>query len=99
MTGTSNSPKPTHTQSSLNHQLNREAKWSLYLTLLYMAGWVIFAYFMPAGRGLLGLPLWFELSCIFLPLIFILISMAVLKAVYKEVDLDTDLTSDKGDNA
>ena len=99
MTGTSNSPKPTHTQSSLHHQLNREAKWSLYLTLLYMAGWVIFAYFMPAGRGLLGLPLWFELSCIFLPLIFILISMAVLKAVYKEVDLDTDLTSDKGDNA
>lgn len=99
MTGTSNSPKPIHTQSSLSHQLNREAKWSLYLTLLYMAGWVIFAYFMPAGTGLLGLPLWFELSCIFLPLIFILISMAVLKAVYQEVDLDTDLTSDKGDDA
>ncbi|OOR92187.1 YhdT family protein [Moraxella bovis] len=88
-------PKPV----SLTHQLNREAKWSLYLTLLYMAGWVIFAYFMPAGTGLLGLPLWFELSCIFLPLIFILISMAVLKAIYQEVDLDTDLTSDKGGDA
>ncbi|AKG06926.1 hypothetical protein AAX05_00480 [Moraxella bovoculi] len=99
MTGTSNSPKPTHTQSSLSHQLNREAKWAVYLTLLYMAGWVIFAYFMPAGTELLGLPLWFELSCIFLPLIFILISMAVLKAVYQEVDLDTDLTSDKGGDA
>lgn len=105
MTGTSNSPKPTHTQSSLSHQLNREAKWSLYLTLLYMAGWVIFAYFMPAGTGLLGLPLWFELSCIFLPLIFILISMVVLKAVYQEVDLDSELSNDlnhntkQGDNA
>lgn len=99
MTGTSNSPKPTRLQSSLSHQLNREAKWAVYLTLLYMAGWVIFAYFMPTGTGLLGLPLWFELSCIFLPLIFIFISMAVLKAVYKEVDLDTDLTSDNGENA
>lgn len=83
----------------LTHQLNREAKWAIYLTLIYMAGWVIFAYFMPDGAGLLGFPLWFELSCIFLPLIFIMISMAVLKAVYKEVDLDTDLTSHQGENA
>ncbi|MDO4896562.1 MAG: DUF997 family protein [Moraxella sp.] len=82
----------------LTHQLNREAKWAIFLTLIYMAGWVIFAYFTPNGTGLLGLPLWFELSCVFLPLIFILISMAVLKAVYKEVDLDTDLTSNQGEN-
>lgn len=88
-------PKP----ASLTHQLNREAKWSLYLTLLYMAGWVIFAYFMPAGTGLLGLPLWFELSCVFLPLIFILISMAVLKAVYQEVDLDGELSNELNHNA
>ncbi|OPH38575.1 YhdT family protein [Moraxella equi] len=88
-------PKP----APLTHQLNREAKWSLYLTLLYMAGWVIFAYFMPAGTGLLGLPLWFELSCVFLPLIFILISMAVLKAVYQEVDLDGELSNELNHNA
>lgn len=83
-------PKPNHS-TPLTHQLNREAKWSIYLTLLYMAGWVIFAYFMPTRIGVLGLPLWFELSCVFLPLIFILMSMAVLKTVYKEVDLDNGL--------
>ncbi|STZ55824.1 Predicted membrane protein [Moraxella lacunata] len=92
-------PNQSPTPTPLTHQLNREAKWSIYLTLLYMAGWVIFAYFMPTGTGVLGLPLWFELSCVFLPLIFILISMAVLKVVYKEMDLDTDLTSDNGENA
>jgi len=40
----------------------------------------------------------FKLSCIFLPLIFILMSMAVLKVVYKDIELDADLTSNKGEN-
>lgn len=72
------------------HQLNREAKWSLYLTVIYLAGWVIFAYFLPNSTGLLGFPLWFEMSCIVLPILFILISMVALKTVYKEIDLDTN---------
>lgn len=82
---------------SLAHQLNREAKWSVYLTLIYLISWIIFAYFVPDGRGLLGFPLWFELSCIILPILFILMSMAVLKAVYKEVDLDTKDTSSEAE--
>lgn len=88
--------QPTPHSSTLPHpiatQLNREAKWSIYLTLMYLAGWVIFAYFMPNGTGLFGFPLWFELSCVFLPILFIVVSLAVLKLIYKEVDLDSDLT-------
>lgn len=83
---------------TLSAQLNREAKWSVYLTLFYLIGWIVFAYFMPDGTGLLGLPLWFELSCIILPMLFILISMAVLKAVYKEVDLDNTDGDDRSDD-
>lgn len=79
---------PPNRPTSLTTQLNREAKWSLYLTLFYLAGWVIFAYFMPNGTGVFGFPLWFELSCVFLPILFIVITLAALKAVYQDIDLD-----------
>lgn len=79
---------PNSNKTATLTQLNTEAKWAVYLTLIYMAGWVIFAYLMPNIRGLLGFPLWFELSCLFLPAIFIALSVAVLKTIYKDVDLD-----------
>lgn len=85
---TPHSPTPPH-PTATTAQLNREAKWSIYLTLTYLAGWVGFAYFMPNGTGVLGFPLWFELSCVFLPMLFMIISFAVLKGVYQDVDLDT----------
>ncbi len=92
MSGTPDKPTSSDSRHQPNHglsrQLNTEAKWSIYLTLLYMAGWVMFGYFMPNRTGVLGFPLWFELSCLFLPLVFILISMAVLKLVYQDIDLD-----------
>lgn len=81
----------TPTQHRITTQLSREAKWSLHLTLIYLAGWVVFAYFVPNGTGVFGFPLWFELSCLLLPMLFILISLAVLKTVYQEIDLDADL--------
>ena len=46
-------------------QLTREAQWALGLTVLYMFGWIILAYFFPVKLGILGLPIWFELSCVF----------------------------------
>ena len=42
-------------------QLTREAQWALGLTVLYMFGWIILAYFFPVKLGILGLPIWFEL--------------------------------------
>ncbi|MFL1732685.1 YhdT family protein [Moraxella oculi] len=80
-----------------SHQLNREAKWALYLTLIYLTGWIASAYFAPNTLGILGLPLWFELSCILLPILFILVSAAVLKLVYQQVDLDGQANTKKAD--
>lgn len=68
-------------------QQHREARWALYLSAGYLLGWVGFAYFSPEGMGVFGLPLWFELSCIFLPIIFILLSIVVLKFVYQDIKL------------
>lgn len=84
--------QPPQFSHTLSTQLNKEAKWAIYLTLMYLVGWVVCAYFVPNGTGLFGFPLWFELSCVFLPILFIVVSLAVLKLIYKEVDLDSDLT-------
>ncbi|MDO5651757.1 MAG: DUF997 family protein [Moraxella sp.] len=82
----SSSPNPTTTY---NKQLGREARWAVWLTLLYLAGWVLSAYFSPDGVGVFGFPLWFELSCLALPVLFIIVSFAVLKKVYQPIDLDS----------
>lgn len=71
-----------------SQQIMREVRWSLWLTLFYLAGWVGFAYFSPTGRGLLGFPVWFELACIYLPILFVLLTTIVIKTVYKAIDLE-----------
>ncbi|OOR98906.1 hypothetical protein B0187_06490 [Haemophilus paracuniculus] len=75
----------------MQHQLNREARWAVWLTLIYLFGWIGFAYFSPAGRGLLGFPLWFELACIYLPLGFIGLVAWAVKAIYQPIDLEGKL--------
>lgn len=72
----------------MQQQLIREAKWALGLSLLYLIAWIGFAYFFPVKLGLLGFPIWFELSCIFLPLVFTLLVHIVIKVVYKNIDLE-----------
>ncbi|QTM00822.1 YhdT family protein [Mannheimia sp. ZY171111] len=74
----------------MSPQLKKEARWAVWLTLIYMCGWVGFAYFSPQGRGIFGFPIWFELSCIFLPIIFTLIATIVIKKVYKNIDLEVN---------
>ncbi|QIM62479.1 hypothetical protein A1D29_03730 [Pasteurellaceae bacterium Orientalotternb1] len=71
-----------------SQQIMREVRWSLWLTLFYLTGWVGFAYFSPTGRGLLGFPIWFELACIYLPILFVLLTTIVIKMVYQEIDLE-----------
>lgn len=71
-------------------QLKTEARWAILLTLLYILGWIGFAYFSPQGRGVFGFPIWFELSCIFLPVIFTLLAVIVVKKVYKNIDLEVN---------
>ncbi|ACL33533.1 DUF997 family protein [Glaesserella parasuis] len=72
----------------VSKQIDREVRWALYLTLFYVMGWVGFAYFSPAGRGFLGFPLWFELSCVYLPIVLTLLISAVVKWIYQDIDLE-----------
>lgn len=69
-------------------QLEREVRWSLWLTLLYLVVWVCAAYLSPTGRGWLGFPVWFELACLYLPMLFILLTAMVIKWVYQDIALE-----------
>lgn len=69
-------------------QAHREARWAFALTLVYLLGWVLTAYLPGNSPGITGLPRWFEFSCLWLPLFFILLCGLMIRAVYREVPLD-----------
>lgn len=72
------------------YQLNKEARWAVWLSLAYLLAWCVFAYLLPVRQGLLGFPLWFECACIFLPLGFTLLVWWVIKKIYQDIDLEAD---------
>ncbi|OCG36928.1 YhdT family protein [Gilliamella sp. Bim1-2] len=69
-------------------QANKEAKLSLLLTFIYLLGWIVCAYCINDKIGFLGLPLWFELSCIMMPIGFILLCWVVVKFQFKNFSLE-----------
>lgn len=69
-------------------QAKKEALWALFLTILYVIGWCLCAYLPKETPGPIGFPLWFELSCIYLPLLFMVVAYWVIKIVYQDIPLD-----------
>ncbi len=69
-------------------QSNREARWALFLTLAYLIGWLITAYLPDSTQGITGLPLWFEWSCLILPILFIILCILMIKLVFKDMSLE-----------
>ena len=51
-------------------QAAKEARWALGLAIFYVIGWCVCAYLPKDSPGPIGFPLWFELSCIYLPILF-----------------------------
>ncbi|WP_294616013.1 DUF997 family protein [uncultured Gilliamella sp.] len=69
-------------------QASKEAKLSLLLTIIYLIAWIFTAYFGSDEKGLLGLPLWFELSCILVPFVFIILCWIVVRVQFKNIPLE-----------
>lgn len=69
-------------------QANKEARLSLYITIIYLIFWITFAYFWGDAPGILGFPIWFELSCILTPIGFLLICYLVVKWQFSNIPLD-----------
>ena len=71
-------------------QATKEARWALGLTLLYVIGWCLCAYLPKAPLGPIGFPLWFELACIYLPILFIVVAYWLIKIVFQDIPLDVE---------
>ena len=69
-------------------QANKEARWALCLTLAYLAVWGVSAWLGGDETGMTGLPRWFELSCVFAPLLFIVLCWLMVRLVFRDMPLE-----------
>lgn len=67
----------------------REAALSVGLAVLYMMGWWLSAYQVSPDLTLGGWPLWFVLSCLFNPILFIGLCVIMVRYCFKTVTLDS----------
>lgn len=67
----------------------REATLSVGLAMLYMLGWWLSAYHVPPGLWLGGWPLWFLLSCLYNPLLFVGLCVLMVRYCFNTVALDS----------
>lgn len=71
-------------------QAAKEARWALIVTIMYVFGWCMCAYLPKDATGLFGFPLWFELSCFYLPIVFVVVGYWTIKQIYQEIDLNVE---------
>lgn len=69
-------------------QAHREARWALGLTLAYLLGWALTGYLPDNAPGVTGLPHWFELSCLLLPLLFIVLCWLMVRLAFRDISLE-----------
>ena len=86
------------TLSQRYRQAAKEARWALGLSLLYVIGWCVCAYLPKGTAGPLGFPLWFELSCIYLPILFIVLAYWILRIVYQDISLEIPTQTEESED-
>ena len=69
-------------------QANKEARWALWLTLFYLAAWLAAAYVPGMNAGITGLPHWFEMACLLVPLVFILLCWLMVRVIFRDIPLE-----------
>ena len=69
-------------------QAHKEARWALWLTLLYLAAWLVTAYLPDSAIGVTGLPHWFDMARLLVPLVFIVLFWALVKFIYRDNPLE-----------
>lgn len=74
-------------------QANKEARWALWLTLLYLIAWLLAAYLPDNTQGITGLPHWFEMACLLTPLLFILLCWLMVRVIFRDMSLEDDNAS------
>lgn len=71
-------------------QAHREARWAFGLALAYMVAWLLAAYLPDSQQGITGLPHWFEMACLLVPLVFIGLCWLMIRVIYRDIPLGDD---------
>ncbi len=69
-------------------QAHKEARWSLFLTIGWLIVWSVSAWLGGNTPGITGFPRWFELSCLFAPLLFLLLCALMLRLIFRDIPLE-----------
>ncbi len=70
-------------------QAHKEARWALWLTLLYLAA--LGSVRLPrrhSTSGFTGLPHWFEMACLLVPLLFIGLCWLMVRFIFRDIPLE-----------
>jgi len=71
-------------------QAHREAHWSFWLAVAYLAAWSLMAWLPGNGIGVTGLPHWFELACLLVPILFIFLCWLMIRLIFRDIPLEDD---------
>ena len=74
-------------------QAHREARCAFWLAVAYLAVWALCAWLGGLQPGFTGLPRWFELSCLFAPLLFIILCGLMVRVCFRDIPLEDDRES------
>jgi len=69
-------------------QAHREARWAFGLAVAYLFAWLAAAYLPDSRQGITGLPHWFEMACLLVPLVFIVLSWLMVRVIYRDIPLE-----------
>ncbi|MBK5071453.1 YhdT family protein [Budviciaceae bacterium CWB-B4] len=69
-------------------QAHKEARWAVWLTIAYLIAWTLAAYLPDSQQGITGLPHWFEMACLLVPLVFILLCWFMVRFVFRDIPLE-----------
>lgn len=71
-------------------QAHKEARWSFWLAVAYLACWLVTGRMSDNSPGITGLPHWFELSCLAIPVLFIVFCWLMVRSVFRDMPLGDD---------
>ncbi len=69
-------------------QAHREARWAFGLAVAYLIAWLLAAYLPDSQQGITGLPHWFEMACLLVPLVFLLLCWLMVRVIYRDIPLE-----------
>ncbi|PIJ51090.1 hypothetical protein BL250_11145 [Erwinia sp. OLTSP20] len=69
-------------------QAHKEARWSFWLAVAYLILWALTAWLAGTQPGITGLPRWFELSCLWVPVLFMFLCWLMIRCVFREMPLE-----------